>query len=147
MPGEYLASLAACRALYRVIFKEAVGLLPPPERRHTGALVSHRTVSSLAKEAGVAPSTASADLTRLVGYGWVTSIAAPREIGRYEGQSIYLRADIAAAHMTGQMDVVSKMVVGDLIDAMTPSMDEGQRGVGRVWVDDPNVRVLGRGDA
>ena len=140
----YLASLVSCRALYREIFQEAVGLLAPVDVRATGDLVSHRSVYALARATNVGVTTVRGDLQRLLNYGWVDSIAAPRKIGRYEGAKFYLIADVAASQITGEQGLISRIILKGLITPDITSDHGGAiRGAARKWVKPSGKKVLG----
>lgn len=147
---QYLGKVAPARALYRVLFEEAIGRLadaPMPER-----LESFMSTATLAKRLGVGTSTIGGDLALLFNFGWIERAQGPAErhvrqdaprrfLGHREGITLYLIADAQALARTGEDRLVSRVVLAGLLpDIVAQCADPPppvERGVNRRWQPEP----------
>lgn len=110
-PGQYLARLALARPLYTLMFKEAVGLLPPTAGSDREPIACGLSISELAKRLGTSPSTTGEEMRRLALHGWLRGTS-PRLLGYRTGDRIGLMADMVAEEATGEPFLVSRVVLG-----------------------------------
>ena len=115
-PGEYLGKLYSSLPLYKLLFVEAISVIPP----HTAvdvklwALSSTRSQRDLAHLLSVSASTVAIDLRRLENYGWIQRRRRARErvLGGRKGAKLFLMADHAAEISTGVAGLVGREVLG-----------------------------------
>lgn len=110
-PGAYLARLATARPLYVLLFREAVGVLAPAaDTCRNDQLVCGLPLRELAKRLDVSPSIVSEEMRRLVNHGWVSG-GRKRSLGFRTGRALHLLADVAAQEATGEVGLVSRVVL------------------------------------
>ena len=114
-PGDYLGKLYTSRPLFKLLFEEAVHVLPPlmPDDDKPWPLESIRSQRDLSSLLGVSPSTVAIDLKLLENWGWLQrKRGSLRLLGVRRGSQIFLRADQAAETATGVSGLVSREVLG-----------------------------------
>ena len=111
-PAQYLAGVAGARALYVWLYQDAVGMLPPPQAGITSPLESRTSQRDVAKALGWTPGVVGKELARLVNYRWLRDTAMPRFLGQRDGATVYLMADLEAEQATGEVLLVSRVVLG-----------------------------------
>lgn len=133
--SEYLAGAATSRALYQWLFRDAAGMLPKvgdPRAELPAELVSQTPLAVVASELTVSLGVVKRDLARLVNLGWVRQ-GAPRFLGRRDG-GYHLIADVAAESATGEVGVVSRVVLQLKPERQTSAARrEDARGTNRRW--------------
>lgn len=140
-PGEYLGKLYTSRALYKLLFEEAISVLPPlaPDDEKLWKLESIRSQRDLGGMLGVSPSTVAIDLKLLENWGWLQKKRGSlRVLGTRQGSALYLIADSAAEAATGVPGLVSLEVLGvtrEVQDAKAEAT-EFTRGPAREWKPD-----------
>lgn len=112
----YLASLGPSRALFRLLLADGLKLLPPPAGHNVEPerIESYLPLGEIATRLTVSYATARADLARLVNLRWVSRARSPRLLGHRHGTVLHLLADVAAQDQTGEVRLVSRLVVADL---------------------------------
>jgi hypothetical protein len=113
-PATYLAGVAASRALYCLLYEEAIGVLPPPVvgSQKLEAITCGQALGTLAKKLHLSRKTVSEDLRRLIGYRWVVIDSEERvQLGHRVGGVSVLHADIAAEEATGERGLVTNTVL------------------------------------
>lgn len=131
--GAYLASVAASRALYRLLLEDALSLLPTSPNGKPERVETFMSLAAIVRTLKVSRSTVQGDMRRLENYGWVVE-REPRLLGHREGSEVFLIADDAARDATGEALVVSRLVVADIV---TPKPMDPQP--------DPRAEWRGRG--
>jgi len=115
-PKEYLERLYTARALFKLLFAEAIMVIPPaaPDDTKRWELESIRSQRDLGNLLGVSPSTVAIDLTQLENYGWIEKKkrGTRRLLGARKGAQLLLRADSAAEAATGVPGLISREVLG-----------------------------------
>lgn len=141
-PGEYLNKLYSSRPLFKLLFDEAISVLPPlvPDDETLWDLASIRSQRDLAKLLGLSPSTVAIDLERLKNWGWLQlrGRSSRRLLGTRQGSQVYLMADSAAEVATGVSGLVSREILGvtrELQEAKAEAT-EFTHGPARVWKPD-----------
>jgi len=138
---KYLARLASSRALYRLLFRQAESVLPPPSAGLKGfEEVSCRlSQQELAKRLGCSRSVVGEDLRRLLLHRWITRKGRTHyDLGTRVGENYYLHADVAAMEATGQKHLISNLLLGLHLGRTKQWADKGddaseRGGVQRKW--------------
>jgi hypothetical protein len=134
-PGPYLAGVARGRAVFKLIYAEAISLLPPPVvSEGVLRLESVRSLQSLATELNVAPSTVRGDLILLTNYGWLRESEGRRFLGHRQGGTVFLLADDRAENVTSEKMLVSRLVLQAAPPPVAPDDSKAAvRGPGRKY--------------
>jgi DNA-binding transcriptional MocR family regulator len=140
-PGDYLGKLYTSRPLFKLLFEEAISVLPPlvPDDDKLWELESIRSQRDLSKLLSVSPSTVAIDLVRLENYGWLQrKRGSKRLLGARQGSRLFLRADQAAEAATGVPGLVSREVLGVSREVQESEAEatEFTRGPAREWKPD-----------
>lgn len=138
-PGRYLASLAGARSVYLLMFEAACALLPPPSEGKDFPLECHKPIREMAETLELGTSTVREALVQLEYHGWISGRRIPRRLGQRVGASYALLADLAAEEVTGERDVVSRLVLHleppepAQTPARKPEPAQDGRGPNRAW--------------
>jgi len=141
-PGEYLNKLYSSRSLFKLLFEEAISVLPPlvPDDDTLWDLVSIRSQRDLSKKLDVSPSTVAIDLERLKNWGWIQlrGRSSRRMLGTRQGSQVFLMADSAAEVATGVSGLVAREVLGVAREVQEAKAEatEFTHGPARVWKPD-----------
>lgn len=151
-PEEYLKRAVNASPIFKILWEQAVMLLPPvdPEGGSnvevffsasdlSDAMDGARTVSNLRNE-----------LTWLQNWGWIKTRkgTSRRYLGRRTPDgTFYLLADLAAKDATGEARLVSRVLLGiqrqDLPEVTAEATTRMRMGAARQWTGDPNARSGG----
>lgn len=146
---EYLSKAVTAIPVYKLLWEQAVMLLPPvdpPEGTNVEVFFSAtdlrnelngaRTVSNLRNE-----------LKWMQNWGWIKTRkgTSRRFLGRRKGSTFFLLADLAAKDRTKEKRLISREVLGVCLDELPDvTADEVVRaGAGRRWTGDPNAEEGG----
>lgn len=149
-PTEYTRKAVNAAPIYRLLFEQAVSLLPPldpPEGVNvecffsamdiSAALNGVRTVSNVRNE-----------LTWLQNWGWIKTRkgTSRRFLGRRKDARVfYLMADLAAHAVTQEKRLISREVLGIHIEDAAEVTDKAiaRMGAGRKWTGDTTAKSGG----
>lgn len=113
-PGAYLSRLATARPLYCLLYREAIGVLPPPLAGacRSDPISCGLTLADLGAKLGLTRSVVGEEMRRLQAHGWVGARkGSQRLLGHRMGAEVALLADVAAEEATGEQGVVSRVVL------------------------------------
>lgn len=133
--SQYLAGVASSRSLYRLLYKEAVGVLPPPRdgQPRSEPIECRLPIRVLADKLDQGRSSVGEDLRRLISYQWVLRVGgAHYALGHRKGATPFLLADVAAEERTGQPELVSRRVLNLPQKRRKHTMGQ-RRGMARRW--------------
>ena len=125
--AEYLGMMGTSRALYLLLFEDAVGALPPILEGDDVSLplATARSIASMASVLRLSRSTVRGDLSKLINFGWVRDDRTCFFLGHRAGDRLRLLSDLAALRYTGASglitDIVLKGITSQHVWARIPS--------------------------